>query len=76
MEIETNVRRTADEMVRATARLPSARTIKELMMEYVSQESQERRMVVLFDFYSCLMQHLDGLDQLEDNNSLASSSGR
>ena len=68
-----DARRTADEMVRATTRLPSARAIRELMMEYVSQESPERRMVILFDVYSCLVQDLDAPDQFADHDALASS---
>ncbi len=52
------IRETAQRIVEATASMPSARAIRELMVEYVSQRSQERRLIILLDVYSCLMQDL------------------
>ncbi len=59
MEAE-RIKETAEEIVSATAGLPSARAIRELMAEYVSQRSKERRMVILLDVYTCLLQDISG----------------
>lgn len=52
------IKATADAIVRATAGLPSAKAINGLMTEYVSEESRERRLVILRDVYSCLAQDM------------------
>lgn len=54
----SRIKAVADEIVEATARLPSARVIRDLMTEYVSQASQDKRIVILADVYSCLVQDL------------------
>ena len=56
----SRVRGIADEIVSATAWMPSASVIRALMDEYVSQKSQRRRMVILADVYSCLVQDFGG----------------
>ncbi len=65
------IRKTAEEVVSATAGLPSARAIRELMAEYLSQRSQERRIVILMDVYTCLMQDLG-----RDSSKTATSGSR
>lgn len=53
------IRATADEILNATAGLPSAKAIKELLAEYVSQDSQNRRIVILADIYCCVAQDFE-----------------
>ncbi|MDG6914377.1 MAG: hypothetical protein JRN23_00305 [Nitrososphaerota archaeon] len=55
----SKIKAIADEIVMATAGLPSAGAVRELLAEYVSQPSQERRIVILADVYSCVLQDLE-----------------
>lgn len=54
----SKIREVAEEIREATSRLPSAAAIEGLLVEYVSQQSQQRRIVILADIYSCLVQDL------------------
>lgn len=55
----SKIRATADEILQATAGLPSEKAIRELLAEYVSQDSQDRRIVILADIYCCVAQDFE-----------------
>ena len=49
----------ANGIIRATAEWPSSAAIRGLVDEYLSQGSQEKRIVILFDILDCLRQDMD-----------------
>jgi hypothetical protein len=54
-----STREVAEEIVRATAEWPSSGAIRGLIDEYLSQGSQERRVVILLDVLDCLRQDME-----------------
>jgi hypothetical protein len=49
----------AEGIIRATAEWPSSAAIRGLVGEYLSQSSQEKRVVILLDVLDCLRQDID-----------------
>jgi hypothetical protein len=52
------IKEIANRIAKATGGLRSADAIRELLIEYVAQKSQEKRMAILADVYSCLLEDL------------------
>lgn len=55
--VETS--KVAEAIIESTAEWPSSAAIRELVREYQSQGSQERRVVILLDILDCLRQDMD-----------------
>lgn len=58
----------AEGIIRATAEWPSSTAIRGLVGEYLSENSEERRVAILLDVLDCLRQDLDAADA-EPNDS-------